>query len=251
MAAKRARAQADARQPPCAPMDITATVPSPQRISRLCSRPLSNEPAGPVRDPVPHRQQRLAVGRSCCGDGLHDRAGGDVKPPTSCTGSNPAAPRAGFEPAAYSLGGSRSVQLSYRGRTRDACAAVDSRPVPTVRPSSASTASPIARRCPTAGTTAARRRCFLHGYPDLLVPVAERAAGGAPTPATARSRPTCPGFGDSPPDLPGHLGAADRERRALPPRARPRARGARGARLGRADRPALGVRSPRRRRARS
>ena len=33
-----------------------------------------------------------------------------------CAGARASVPRAGFEPAAYSLGGSRSIRLSYRGR---------------------------------------------------------------------------------------------------------------------------------------
>jgi hypothetical protein len=53
----------------------------------------------------------------------------DVQRDVSAMSLHDLAPRAGLEPAAYCLGGSRSIRLSYRGRNHPACSPLE-RPPP-------------------------------------------------------------------------------------------------------------------------
>ena len=91
---------------------------------------------------------------------------------------------------------------------------------------------------------------LLHGFPessymwrDTLPALADAGWRGL--------APDLAGFGDSPPDPPGTWERQVEALERFRPHARRRALRAGGARLGRADRPALGLRAPRRRAPRS
>ena len=72
---------------------------------------LEEAPNLPAEDAIRRAREEIRTRLVPFGGATADRPGSTKRPFAGL----PSAPRAGFEPAAYSLGGSRSIRLSYRG----------------------------------------------------------------------------------------------------------------------------------------